>query len=178
MFSKDSSTVMKNTNSKEIKCVKPNSLVIEIPFKITNLPIFIILIINISMMISPWWLQLITVWSHICFLLPVPHLPSLLGTKCGCLVVADEDNSTLNPPQPQQAKQVTVHFQGMITPRPKVCRSQEALSYPDISGVLEFTCLWQRESMSSTGPCAGHRHTVNPCTKPLLTCSSFPILIT
>lgn len=79
MFCKDSSTVMKNTNSKQIKCVKPNSLVIEILFKITNLPIFIILIINISMMISPWWLQLITVWSHICFLLPVPPPSILVG---------------------------------------------------------------------------------------------------
>lgn len=135
MFCKDNSTIMKNTNSKEIKCVKPNSLVIEMLFKRTNLPIFIILIINISMMISPWWLQLITVWSRICFLLPVPHLPSLLGTKCGCFVGADEDNSTLNPPQPQKAKQVTVHFEGMITPRPKVYRGPVLARYQRGHGV-------------------------------------------
>lgn len=146
---------------------------IEILFKKTNLPIFIILIINISM-ISLWWLQLIRVWSHICFLLPVPHLPSLLGTKCGCLVAAD-DNSTLNPPLPQKAKQVTVHFQGIITPRPKVYRSQEALvlhRYQRGVGVHVSVAAGEHELH-----CKGHRHTVNPCTKLLLTCSSFPILI-
>ncbi|XP_053845123.1 uncharacterized protein LOC128813807 [Vidua macroura] len=64
-----------------------------------------------------------------------------------------------------------------MTPRPKVYRSQEALSYPDIGGVLEFTCLQQLESTGNAGPCKGHRHTVNPCTKIRLTCNSFSILI-
>lgn len=53
-------------------------------------------------------------------LLACPHLPPMLGTKCGHLVVADENRSTLKTPHLQKEKQVTMHFQGITPPSPKV----------------------------------------------------------
>lgn len=157
-FCQDSSTIRKNNTSKEIKCVKPNCLVIEIPFKITNLPIFIILIININMMISPWWLQLIRLWSHICFfcLSPTFHpcwAPSVVDwwwqTKTFCS----------KPTTTSESKGRYSALLGNYNTKSKALQISRGLSYPDISGVLEFMYLWQLESMSNTGPCKGHRHT-------------------
>lgn len=117
------------------------------------------------MMISPWWLQLIRPWSHICFfcLSPTFH-------PCRVLSVVDWWFQTKTfcskPTTTSESKGSYSALPGNYNTKSKALQISRGLSYPDISGVLEFMHLWQLESMSNTGPCfATGTQAHNPCTK-------------
>lgn len=97
----------------EIECVKPDSLVTEIPSEKRNKSVYLCNLYNqyndITVMIA----------THIHFWLPVPNFHPLWPSS-GCLVVPDVNSPTLKPPQPEKERQDTVCLSGITTPSPKV----------------------------------------------------------